>query len=392
MKKICVYTCITGNYDYVHEIEKKEKGIYYYLFTNNKNLKSKTWNIVYIEDQSIDDFYLSRKIKMLGHDIINNNYDICVWQDASVTFKKSVREFVEKYLKKNSFAAFRHYARNCIYEEAKECLRLKKDNKDNIIKTINFLKSEKFPYNYGLCEMTVFIKKCNDPVVKKTMEDWFYMICNYSKRDQLSFMYCVWKNNLQIDYIDLSVWENEFIINHKHRYKNYITSCRIYYGCDLDFNIDCCEIVEYKVQDNKYIIQTKVLNDTNVIELEITDIPCIKYSDFEISNNVDNIYFYNSIKLDGNDYFYSDSGIIKLEGNFKKNQSLKFSIELYNLDDNEKLKFIEDVSINLLKSEEKKQRLENENIVLRNEINAIINSKSWRMTAPLRKISKKQKT
>ena len=34
-KKICVYTCITGNYDNVHEITNKEKGLDYYLFTNS---------------------------------------------------------------------------------------------------------------------------------------------------------------------------------------------------------------------------------------------------------------------------------------------------------------------------------------------------------------------
>ena len=48
-KKLCVYTCITGDYDDLHEIEKPEKGVDYYCFTNNKNLKSKTWKIVQIK-------------------------------------------------------------------------------------------------------------------------------------------------------------------------------------------------------------------------------------------------------------------------------------------------------------------------------------------------------
>ena len=38
--KICVYTCITGDYDNPKEILKLEKGIDYYCFTNNKKIKS----------------------------------------------------------------------------------------------------------------------------------------------------------------------------------------------------------------------------------------------------------------------------------------------------------------------------------------------------------------
>ena len=59
--KLCVYTCITGSYDKVCEIKVKEAGVDYYLFTNNKKITSKTWNVVYVEDKSISDQLLSRK-------------------------------------------------------------------------------------------------------------------------------------------------------------------------------------------------------------------------------------------------------------------------------------------------------------------------------------------
>ena len=75
MNKICVYTCITGDYENLKEIEKKESGIDYYCFTNNRNIKSNTWNIVYIESDELSNVELARKTKILGHDIINN-YDI----------------------------------------------------------------------------------------------------------------------------------------------------------------------------------------------------------------------------------------------------------------------------------------------------------------------------
>ena len=42
MNKICVYTCITGNYDNLIEINNIEEGIDYICYTNNKEIKSKT--------------------------------------------------------------------------------------------------------------------------------------------------------------------------------------------------------------------------------------------------------------------------------------------------------------------------------------------------------------
>ena len=188
-KKICVYTCITGDYDTIHEIEKKESGIDYLLFTNNKKLKSNTWDIIYIEDNTLDNQRLSRKIKILGDSIINENYDISLWMDASVVFKSSVKEFIKKYYdhKKAPFSAFVHNCRNCIYDEAIACIKARKDTKEIIQKHVKFLQQEKYPKNNGLYEMTVFIKENNNPIVKKTMKMWFDMVCNYSKRDQLSF-------------------------------------------------------------------------------------------------------------------------------------------------------------------------------------------------------------
>ena len=53
MNKICVYTCITGDYDNLNEIKNIEKGIDYICYTNNKKIKSKTWKVKYITDDSL---------------------------------------------------------------------------------------------------------------------------------------------------------------------------------------------------------------------------------------------------------------------------------------------------------------------------------------------------
>lgn len=389
MKKICVYTCITGNYDDLKEVEVKEKNVDYLCFTNNKSIKSNTWKIIYIDQENLDNQRLSRKIKMLGHPIISKNYDISVWMDASVIFKKSVRDFVSKYLKKNSFAAFKHTYRNCIYDEAIECVRLRKDSKVSILKTLDFLKSENYPKNNGLYEMTVFIKKHNDKKVIETMKLWFDMVCKYSKRDQLSFMYCAWKTGLKIDTINLSVWDNEWFVTSRHNYKNSLCKYRIYYGDDsVNYNFDLDEQNDYRIDGRLYTINTKLPVDTDRILVELTDIPCVEYSDLKV--NIDGLKdtnIFNTIKYKELDVFYNKQGIVQLLGDFKKNQQVMISINMRVMDDIEIRELVEYLSNGFVEKDFTINNLENELESLRREINGILGSKSWKLTKPIRFLS-----
>lgn len=130
MNKICVYTCITGDYDKVNELSFKEKGIDYYLFTNNKSIKSNTWKVIYIENGKLDNIRLARRMKVLGNDI-TNKYEITIWIDGASYIKKSVKEFIRKYchFNKYSLVGFKHQIRDCIYDEAKACVYYGREKK-----------------------------------------------------------------------------------------------------------------------------------------------------------------------------------------------------------------------------------------------------------------------
>ena len=45
MKKILVYTVITGNFDALSPIKFPEKNVDYYCFTDNKGLTASDWKI-----------------------------------------------------------------------------------------------------------------------------------------------------------------------------------------------------------------------------------------------------------------------------------------------------------------------------------------------------------
>ena len=384
-KKIAVYTCITGDYDNLKEIDNMEKEIDYYCFTNNKSIKSNTWNVIYIEDDKLDNHMLSRKIKMLGHPIINENYDISVWMDGSIVFQKKISDFVKKYLKKNHFAAFKHHERNCIYDEAIECIRLKKDNKNTIINQMKFLKKEQFPENYGLYEMTVFIKEHNNPTVIETMNLWFDMISKYSKRDQLSFMYCIWKTGLKIDEINLNIFDNEWFKYKMHNDNSY----KIYLDYGNGFSENNTIIKKYKLIDKKNRVSVKIPDGVKNIRFDPTSQEFMHGKNIKIYDIDKNKYYFNNILTDNNYlYFINDDPNIVIESNGAIKE-LTIDIELYKNND-----ITNKLMINLLDKEiqEKNIRLDEltkENNILKYRINQMYNSKCYKISKTISRIIKK---
>ena len=217
--KILVYTVLIGNYDILSDVTH-ENNIDYYCFTNNKYLKSDSWNIIQIDNkENLDDTRLQIKYKFLGDTELEKNYDLIIYADANCRFTLPIHKLIEDNcdLKKYDLFFLKHHERDCTYDEAKTCIELKKDNKKLIEKEINFLKMQKFPMHYGLVATGLIIRKANNLKIQKVFNDVFNMVQNYSKRDQLAIMYCIWKDNYKkMQTINLNFYDNKYICIDQH--------------------------------------------------------------------------------------------------------------------------------------------------------------------------------
>ncbi len=406
MNKICVYTCITGNYDNLIEIDNKEKGIDYLCFTNNKKINSKTWQIIYREDKKLTNVELSRKIKIIGDPILLK-YEITIYMDGNQYFKKSVHDFVDTYISNapTNFISFKHHARDCIYEEIDSCMRFKKTKKEDLLKFKNFLIKEKYPRHNGLIEASIIIKKNNDELVKKTMEMWFYCFLNYINRDQLTFNYCVYKMKMPISYIELNIWDNEWTGYSKHaKVEQKLDSYRLYFGNSENFELEKCIDGTYqKLKENIYSLNVIIPEDTKQIEFEISEKTNIVICDFEIlyEKKVETIKF-NSFEINQKFFFY-DKPVFLLRGNFKKGNEIKLKINIKELSISEIVILQNQICLltktnNELQNDilEKSKLLKEQNSFIENlqqrfnEIQesylSIMNSKSWKLASRLQKL------
>lgn len=214
-KKIVVYTSITGRYDDLKTPLYIDNETEYVCFTNNRQIKSSIWNVEYISDTMLDNMYLAKKIKMFP-DLFFRDYETSVWVDGKLLIKKDLRTYIEKYEKTQPVLCFPHFERNCIYEEMAECIRVRKGNRNQLLKQITAYFQEGYPANYGLYEMGCIVRKHHDEFVKEMMQQWWEQVKKYSYRDQISFPYVCWKNDFKPDICDLSIVKNDWIEARAH--------------------------------------------------------------------------------------------------------------------------------------------------------------------------------
>ena len=178
-----IYTAIFGDYDVLQEPEIITKGVIYICFTD-KELKSNTWKIIHV-DAKYDSVRQARHCKIMFHEYIKD-FNIAMWIDANQQLKVDVGFLLHAL--KQPLILLNHPDRNCIYDEARECQRLKKDNWNIISAQMNCYHNDGYPKDMGLVATGLMIRK-NDTFVNELCKQWFSEVFLKSYRDQLSFNY-----------------------------------------------------------------------------------------------------------------------------------------------------------------------------------------------------------
>ena len=171
MKKYCVVTCIFNDYDLVRDPLKVDNNCSYYLFTDNKNLTSDIWKIIYLPQFDTDELTGVQKTYMWKYSLYKyipnlSNYDYIIRVDGSILIKDSLAEIIYQMEEfKYDLSIGIHPFRNDRFEEY---IAWEKDrNLDTYFEQqYEFFVSDimnGYMY-YGLCENTVQIYKCTKDV------------------------------------------------------------------------------------------------------------------------------------------------------------------------------------------------------------------------------------
>ncbi len=200
MKKV-VYTCITGGYDNVPKHKYVNPDWDYVLFTDNADLirtgRIYHWTVKPLAYKKMDNVRNARWHKINAHKLFPG-YKYSLWIDGNgIINNKKVFNLMESLIKKQTVISIPlHPDRDCIYDEGFIIKQAHIDYEDIVDQEMYFLCDEQYPAHNGLSETNIMLRRHND--IAPSLNLWWKMVRKYSKRDQLSCNYAMWKHNINI--------------------------------------------------------------------------------------------------------------------------------------------------------------------------------------------------
>lgn len=202
--RICVYTALSGPKSRLQPSQWVRPDIDYVCFTDQQQAFPAPWQIRPLVDfpglpgAHPDPCRNAKRYKILPH-IVLPEYHTTVWIDANMRVTRGFDELIADLNlgeRAPQITAFKHFERDCLYDEGEVCKAMGLDQPEIINRQMARYREQFFPAHYGLTECGVLVRY-NTPDIKTLMEFWWEEIEKGSRRDQLSFMYSVWRLRLR---------------------------------------------------------------------------------------------------------------------------------------------------------------------------------------------------
>lgn len=196
-KKYAIYTVMVGGYDEIMQPMVVDDRFDYILFSNDiKEDRVGVWQVRPIAYTNPDNTRICRYVKTHPEELLDG-YEASVWMDSNLQIiTEYLYNIVVDFFSKGIYvASINHQGRNCIYDEAFAVLECGYEHEDIVLKWCYYLHRQNYPRNNGLYETNVLYRRNND-IIKRLDDLWWNCIDNFSKRDQLSFNYVLWKLNI----------------------------------------------------------------------------------------------------------------------------------------------------------------------------------------------------
>lgn len=213
--KLVIYTCLFGDKESIGNPLARlmqyetDLELDFICFTDNRQLTSDIWQFIYLEDH-LSGERLSRKPKTMPH-LYLQQYEYSLYIDNIVEFKRlpSSSDLVtdREYL----FKLFKHTRTN-LQQEADAIVSLGYDEPNMIVEQLAHYQKQ-FPLESitPLSTCTVIFRSHKHPKIIKFGQTWWEQFLTYSKRDQMSFDFCLKYLNYQVEYFDKPKNENDLI-------------------------------------------------------------------------------------------------------------------------------------------------------------------------------------
>lgn len=224
-----VYTAIFSDYDDLPTVEAADPRIRYIAFTDLEiESPPSPWEVRRITPVFVDPQRNARRVKLLPHLFLPRDTTVSVWVDASLHIRALTVESIGILLGSAQIATLKHANRDCIYEEADTVLKVNYDSPSRVMRQMMLYRLKGFPAHFGLhATMMVIRRHFETPCIHFNLE-WWNVLSQFSKRDQLAFDYVRWNHRgIDVKTLPLNHFSNQVFTfklkdGQEHKSKNRI--------------------------------------------------------------------------------------------------------------------------------------------------------------------------
>ncbi len=211
MNSDLIYTSIYGDYDHLQGIVRRTINTDYKIFTDCVEA-IEPWVVKSVPRGKQDPRKVAKYYKILPP----REYKRTLWIDGNIEpFFHSWEELELTIGGSKDLAFLKHPNRDCLYEEAEQCLRLGQDKEGVIEKQVARYRREGMPEHFGLWAGTIILRT-DDKDVRGLMRFWKREIDKGSIRDQISLPYILWKSGYIPGIIRGNLWNHSLFKYNNH--------------------------------------------------------------------------------------------------------------------------------------------------------------------------------
>lgn len=215
MKNFVIYSVVVGDYDDIIQPEVVDENFDYILFSNDINETTLgEWQVRTIPYKDNAPTRIARYIKTHPEELLSE-YTCSIWIDANIKIKSDFiyKRAYELFSSGVLISSMYHLWTHCAYDEMFNVMHSMYEHEEVILKWGRVLRKDNYPVNNGLHETSVLFRVHSNQRIKQFNQFWWKCIHQYSKRDQLSYDYSLWKYQLQCSYF---LPEGKNVRNTKH--------------------------------------------------------------------------------------------------------------------------------------------------------------------------------
>ena len=200
--KIIVYSALFADSDVDLKdagsfCEKTEtyEGVEFIAFTNRKDIKSKKWNIKYVELKESSPRLDARYYKTHPHEVLPK-HNSSIWIDSQFYITKNPKTIInERLIEQQASVAIHHHGdiNNLIREANSQAFIYKNDDPRICLNQLLEYYEDGFPVQQYHHFETGALIRLNNSIAREFNEMWWKEIKRHSLRDQMSCPYVVWK-------------------------------------------------------------------------------------------------------------------------------------------------------------------------------------------------------